>query len=79
MQMENIRIKTEEFFDMLKLRNSSMWDLFETMISGEEKQIIFLDKDNHVVTTYILPQTKEQLHNDREIFAKAFAEKLHFN
>ena len=56
-----------------------MWDVFEKMIDGEEKQIIFLDKDEKVVTTYILPQTIDQLKADKEIFNKTFTEKLSQN
>lgn len=64
---------------MLKLQDTSMWDIFEKMIDGEEKQIVFLDKDEKVVTTYILPQTLDQLKEDKEIFSKTFAEKLSHN
>lgn len=64
---------------MLKLQDTSMWDIFEKMIDGEEKQIVFLDKDEKVVTTYILPQTLDQLKEDKEIFSKTFAEKLSQN
>ncbi len=77
--MKNIQIRTEEFFELLKLQDASMWDVFEKMIDGEEKQIIFLDKDEKVVTTYILPQTIEQLKGDKEVFNKTFAEKLSQN
>ncbi|AQX14072.1 hypothetical protein KRE40_13925 [Elizabethkingia meningoseptica] len=77
--MKNIQIKTEEFFELLKLQDTSMWDIFEKMIDGEEKQIVFLDKDEKVVTTYILPQTLDQLKEDKEIFSKTFAEKLSQN
>ncbi|AQX06539.1 hypothetical protein ATB99_13910 [Elizabethkingia meningoseptica] len=77
--MKNIQIKTEEFFELLKLQDTSMWDIFEKMIDGEEKQIVFLDKDEKVVTTYILPQTLDQLKEDKEIFSKTFAEKLSHN
>ncbi|HAY3542694.1 hypothetical protein [Elizabethkingia anophelis] len=77
--MKNIQIKTEEFFELLKLKDASMWDVFEKMIDGEEKQIIFLDKDEKVVTTYILPQNIDQLKADKEIFNKTFTEKLSQN
>ena len=38
-----------------------------------------LDKDEKVVTTYILLQTIDQLKADKEIFNKTFTEKLSQN
>lgn len=79
MQHEKYSDKNRGVFELLKLQDASMWDVFEKMIDGEEKQIIFLDKDEKVVTTYILPQTIDQLKADKEIFNKTFTEKLSQN
>lgn len=79
MQHEKYSDKNRGVFELLKLQDASMWDVFEKMIDGEEKQIIFLDKDEKVVTTYILPQTIEQLKEDKEVFNKTFTEKLSQN
>lgn len=77
--MKNIQIKTAEFFELLKLQDTSMWDVFEKMIDGEEKEVIFLDKDDKIISTYILPATIEQLQEDKTVFNKSFAEKLQQN
>ncbi|QDZ60507.1 hypothetical protein EVD19_06125 [Elizabethkingia meningoseptica] len=79
MRYEKYSDKNRGVFELLKLQDTSMWDIFEKMIDGEEKQIVFLDKDEKVVTTYILPQTLDQLKEDKEIFSKTFAEKLSHN
>ena len=78
MQHEKYSDKNRGVFELLKLQDASMY-VFEKMIDGEEKQIIFLDKDEKVVTTYILPQTIEQLKEDKEVFNKTFTEKLSQN
>lgn len=74
--MKNIQIKASNFFELLKSRDTSMWKIFSQMIDGEEKEIIFLDEEEKVLFNYILPSTLEKLNEDREKFAKEYAEKL---
>ncbi|QCX53733.1 hypothetical protein [Elizabethkingia sp. JS20170427COW] len=77
--MKNVQIKAKDFFELLKLQDASMWDVFEKMIDGEEKQIIFLDEEEKVISVYILPDTLERLLEDKKIFNQSFAEKLQQN
>ena len=74
--MKNITIKANDFFEVLKLKDQSMWDIFAQMIDGEEKEIVFLNDDNEYIFHYILPKTVEKLQEDKEIFAKEYSEKL---
>ena len=37
--MKTIHIQAKEFFELLKLKDQSMWDIFAQMIDGEEKEI----------------------------------------
>lgn len=54
--MKTIQIKADQFFEMLKNNGVSMWDLFRNLIDGDEKQLLFLDKDEKVIAEYILPK-----------------------
>ncbi len=74
--MKNIQIKAKDFFEMLKLKGASMWEIFAQMIDGEEKELIFLDENDDVLFHYTLPKTLEQLLEEQKIFAKEYAEKL---
>ncbi len=74
--MKKIQIQAQPFFETLKLRDHSMWDLFAQLIDGEEKELQFLDEQNEVLFAYILPKTLEQMQEDRTIFAKEFSEKI---
>ena len=74
--MKTIEIKAEEFFELLKMKDVSMWEIFSQMIDGEEKEIIFLNKDNTLLFNYILPTNKEKLDEDRKQFAQEYSEKL---
>lgn len=74
--MKNIQIKASQFFDLLKMKDTSMWEVFAQMIDGEEKEIIFLDDDDKLLFNYILPSTIERLNEDRQQFAKEYADKL---
>ncbi|QWU98431.1 hypothetical protein KPF23_02560 [Riemerella anatipestifer] len=47
------------FFELLKLKDVSMWDIFAQMIDGEEKQLQFMDNNNEVLFSYNLPTTTE--------------------
>lgn len=74
--MKTIQIKAQQFFELLKLKDTPMWEIFSQMIDGEEKEIIFLDGEDKVLFSYILPMTHEQLEEDRKEFSKQFSEKL---
>ncbi|WP_027378247.1 hypothetical protein [Chryseobacterium daeguense] len=74
--MQKIEIKAEQFFELLRLKDTSMWEIFSQMIDKEEKEIIFLDAENKVLFNYILPSTQEKLEEDRKEFSKQFADKL---
>ena len=62
--MKNITIKANDFFELLKLKDQSMWDIFAQMIDGEEKEIVFLNDDKEYIFHYILPTTIEKLQED---------------
>lgn len=76
MKMKTIQIQAEQFFELLRLKDTPMWDIFAKMIDGEEKEIVFLDNEDKVLFSYILPSNQEKLEEDRKEFAKEFAEKL---
>lgn len=74
--MQKIEIKADQFFELLKLKDTSMWEIFAQMIDGNEKEIIFLDGEDKILFNYILPYTKEKMEEDRKEFSKQFADKL---
>lgn len=74
--MKKIEIKAEQFFELLKLKDISMWSVFAQMIDGEEKEIIFLDNEEKILFNYILPSNPEKLEEDRKEFSKQFSDKL---
>lgn len=74
--MKKITIKAKDFFELLKLKDQSMWSIFASMIDGEEKEIIFVDEDNTFLFNYILPKNVEKLQEDKAVFAKEYSEKL---
>ncbi|MXS70036.1 hypothetical protein [Chryseobacterium binzhouense] len=74
--MKKIEIKAEQFFELLRLKDTSMWSVFAQMIDGEEKEIIFLDVEDKILFNYILPANAEQLEEDRKEFSKQFADKM---
>jgi len=74
--MKTVQIKADAFFEMLKLNGASMWDLFEKMIDGEEKQLFFTNDQNQIVATYILPKTKQELEKDQQIFKDSLIKQL---
>ena len=74
--MKNIQIKASSFFELLKLKDTSMWELFAQMIDGDQKEIIFLDEEEKVLFTYLLPVNLAQLEEDRKEFAQEYSEKL---
>ena len=74
--MKTIQIQATPFFDLLKLKDQSMWDLFAQMIDGEEKELIFLDEEEKVLFNYILPVSIEKLKGDQALFAQQYADKI---
>lgn len=74
--MKSIQIKAKDFFDLLKLKDTSMWEIFSQMIDGEEKEIIFLDEKDKILFNYILPKNTEKLEEDRLAFSREYADKI---
>ncbi|MBP7173595.1 MAG: hypothetical protein KBA33_05930 [Cloacibacterium sp.] len=74
--MKNIQIKATPFFELLKIKDQSMWDLFAQMIDGEEKELIFLGEEGQVLFSYILPASLEKLQEDKTLFAQQYADKI---
>lgn len=74
--MKNIQIKASSFFELLKMKDTSMWEIFAQMIGEEEKEIIFMDDEEKVLFTYRLPNNLEKLEEDRKRFSEEYAEKL---
>lgn len=74
--MKNIQIKASSFFELLKMKDTSMWEIFAQMIDADEKEIIFLDDEEKVLFNYLLPDNLEKLEEDRKQFAEEYAEKL---
>ena len=74
--MKTIQIKATQFFELLKMKDTSMWEIFAQMIDAEEKEIIFLDDEEKVLFNYLLPNNLEKLEEDRKQFAEEYAEKL---
>ena len=77
--MKTIQIKAAPFFELLKLKGTSMWEIFAQMISEEEQELIFLNEKDEVLFSYKLPVNLEKLKEDQKIFAKEYAEKLEQN
>lgn len=74
--MEKVQIQAEAFFELLKMKDTSMWEIFAQMIDGKEREIVFLNEEKKMLFTYILPVDLEILQQDREKFATEYAEKL---
>lgn len=77
--MKTIQIKAAQFFELLKMKDTSMWEIFAQMISEEEQELIFLNEKEEVLFTYILPTHIEKLKEDQKIFAKEYADKIQQN
>lgn len=78
--MKKIVIQAQSFFDLLKERETSMWEIFSQMLDGEEKELDFVDDNQKIIFQYILPNTAEKLEEDRIKFTEKFNEKLkHLN
>ena len=74
--MKTIEIKAQPFFETLKLKDISMWEIFSQMIDGEEKEIVFLDEEDKILFNYILPKDTEKLEADRKEFSAVYSEKI---
>ncbi|KFF13136.1 hypothetical protein N6B72_15410 [Chryseobacterium soli] len=74
--MKTIQIQAEQFFELLKLKDTSMWAIFSQMIDGNEKEIVFTDHEEKILFSYILPSNQEKLEEDRKEFSKQFSDKL---
>jgi hypothetical protein len=74
--MKNILIQASSFFELLKMKDTSMWEIFAQMINEDEKEIIFLDNEEKILFTYLLPNNLEKLEEDRKQFSQEYSEKL---
>ncbi len=77
--MKIIQIKAAQFFELLKMKDTSMWEIFAQMISEQEQELVFLNEKDEVLFTYLLPTSLEKLKEDQKIFAKEYAEKIQQN
>ncbi|WP_417430506.1 hypothetical protein [Halpernia sp.] len=74
--MKIIEIKATPFFELIKLKGQSMWDIFAQMIDGEEKELVFLDDENKPLFHFILPKKLEELKEIQKEFAKEYSDKI---
>lgn len=74
--MKKVQIKAEPFFEMLKIRDQSMWEIFAQLLKEEEQELIFTNEKDEILFNYILPNTIEKLKQDQEKFTKEFQEKV---
>lgn len=77
--MKTIQIKAAQFFELLKMKDTSMWKIFAQMISEQEQELVFVNEKEEVLFTYLLPTSLEKLKEDQKIFAKEYAEKIQQN
>ena len=77
--MKNIQIQATKFFELLKLKDQSMWEIFAQMIDGTPKEIIFLDDENQFLFKYTLPATLDEMKKDQALFTEKYAEKIMLN
>lgn len=74
--MKTIQIKAEPFFELLKMKDTSMWEIFAQMMLEEAQELIFINEKEEILFSYNLPTNLEKLKEDQKIFAKEYAEKL---
>lgn len=74
--MKTVDIKAAEFFELLRLNDTSMWEIFRKLQNGQPRLLRFLGPENQVLFDYLLPATAEELAEDEKIFAKEYAEKI---
>lgn len=74
--MKTVEINTRSFFEMLKERDASMWDVFAQLIDGTPKTLLFTGDEGEVLFSYSLPETEEQLKAGQKRFAEEYQSKL---
>lgn len=74
--MTPVNIKAEPFFELLKLKGQSMWEVFAQMIKEEPQLLLFMNAEDEVLFEYVLPVTIEQLKEDQKKFSEEYAEKV---
>lgn len=74
--MKSIAIQAAPFFELLRDRDTSMWEVFSQMVDGTEKLLLFTDDKEEILFQYQLPTTIEQLDEDRKLFSEEFATKM---
>lgn len=74
--MKTVQIKAKPFFDLLKMKNQSMWEIFAQLINGEEQLIVFTQEDDSVLFDYVLPKTVEELNEQQKEFTEEFKNKV---
>lgn len=74
--MKRIHIKAKPFFDLLKTKNQSMWEMFAQLVNGKEQEIIFLDEEEKVLFNFILPKTTQELVSTQKEFSEEFKRKI---
>ena len=77
--MKTIQIKAEPFFELLKMKDTSMWEIFAQMISDKPQELVFTNEKDEVLFNYELPTNLEKLQEDQKKFAIEYAEKLQQN
>lgn len=74
--MKKIHIQADAFFELLKLKNQSMWEIFAQMIQKEEQEILFINEKQEILFHYILPNNLEKLKQDQKKFSEEFKQKI---
>lgn len=74
--MKSIHIQIVPFFELLKSRKISMWEILSQLVNGEAQEILFINEEEKVLFSYILPETTEALQNDFEKFQEELQKKL---
>ena len=73
LQNESYPNKSQRFFEFIKLKDTSMWEIFSQMIDGEEKRNHLFRRRRKILFNYILPQNLEKLEEDR----KTLCQRIH--
>lgn len=74
--MQKIQINTHAFFEILKERQVSMWDIFAELMNSGSSLLVFLNQDGTEIFSYQLPKTLEELKQDQKKFAEEFRLKI---
>ena len=67
--MKKVHIQAKKFFELLKLKDTSMWDIFAQMVDGEPKELLFLDEEEKFLFAYKLTSTLEEMKLDKKRFS----------